>query len=89
MNAANQVIAFDGLDEAILGTCSRGSEGEVVAYDFNKVVELFENMGWSEEMIEEWLSTMAESIPEEAFPVFVYLDDTVKNEIAACRGTTH
>lgn len=85
----NNVVAFDGLDDAIIGTCSRGNDNEVVAYDFNKVVELFGDMGWSEDDIEEWIAYVAEQIPQQQLPVFVYLDDTVSKDIQSERGTVH
>ncbi|WP_291812695.1 hypothetical protein [Limnobacter sp.] len=85
----SNVVAFDGLDEAILGTCSRGYDAEVVAYDFNKVVELFKEMGWTEDEVDEWIQEMTKSIPEEIFPIFVYLDDSVKTDIQVGRGGVH
>lgn len=85
----SNVVAFDGLDDAILGTCSRGYDAEVVAYDFNKVVELFNEMGWTEDEVDEWIKEMTKTIPEEIFPIFVYLDDSVKTDIQANRGGVH
>lgn len=85
----SNVVAFDGLDDAILGTCSRGHDAEVVAYDFNKVVELFSEMGWTIDEVDTWIHEMTESIPEEYFPIFVYLDDSVKTDIQVGRGGVH
>lgn len=85
----NEVVAFDGLDDAIIGTCSRGNDNEVVAYDFNKVVELFGDMGWSEDDIEKWIEYVAAQIPQQQLPVFVYLDDTVGKDIQSERGSIH
>lgn len=85
----NNVVAFDGLDDAIIGTCSRGNDNEVVAYDFNKVVELFGDMGWSEDDIEGWIAYVVEHIPNQQLPVFVYLDDTVSKDIQSERGSIH
>lgn len=83
----NNVIALDGLDDAIIGTCSRGGEdAEVVAYDFNKVITLFENLGWTDEEIGEWLTELKDIIPPHSMPVFVYLDETVANDIRAQKG---
>lgn len=88
-SSGNNVVAFDGLDDAIIGTCSRGNDNEVVAYDFNKVVELFGDMGWSEDDIEEWIAYVVEQIPNQQLPVFVYLDDTVSKDIQSERGSIH
>ena len=33
MTVATQVVALDGLDDAIIGTCNQLGGGEVVAYD--------------------------------------------------------
>lgn len=89
MKLESNVIAFDGLDDAILGTCSRGYDSEVVAYDFNKVVLLFKDMGWTEDEVDAWVQQMTESIPEDMFPIFVYLDESVKTDIATNRGGLH
>ena len=37
MTHATQVVALDGLDDAIIGTCNQLGGGEVVAYDYRKV----------------------------------------------------
>ncbi len=89
MTNAAQVIALDGLDDAIIGTCNQMGGGEVIAYDYNKVVELFESMDWDEDEFGEWWDIMSESIPPDAYPVFVNLDDSVRYEIAAQRNGCH
>ena len=44
-------IRFDGLDEAILGSCHRG----FLVYDYDTMVSIFEEMGMSEEEAVEWI----------------------------------
>ena len=83
----NNVVALDGLDDAIIGTCSRGGDDtEVVAYDFSKVITAFEDLGWTDEEIGEWMIELKEAIPPHSMPVFVYLDETVANDIRAQKG---
>lgn len=84
-----KVVALDGLDSAIIGTANLMQGGEVVAYDFNMVVELFESMDWDEEEFGEWWELMSENIPPDSYPVFVNLDDSVRYEIAAQRNGCH
>ena len=82
MVTASRVIAFDGLDSAIIGTCNTAEGREVIAYDYRKVVECFESMDCSfNKDFEEWWRDMTDSIPAEAIPVFVNLDYTVRDEI--------
>ena len=89
MTHATQVVALDGLDDAIIGTCNQLGGGEVVAYDYGKVVALFESMDWNEDEFEEWWEVMSENIPPDSYPVFVNLDDSVRYEIAAQRNGCH
>ena len=87
MVTASRVIAFDGLDSAIIGTCNTAEGREVIAYDYRKVVECFESMDCSfNKDFEEWWRDMTDSIPTEAIPVFVNLDYTVRDEILAQRS---
>lgn len=87
MVTASRVIAFDGLDSAIIGTCNTAEGREVIAYDYRKVVECFESMDCSfNKDFEEWWRDMTDSIPTEAIPVFVNLDYTVRDEISAQRS---
>lgn len=87
MVTASRVIAFDGLDSAIIGTCNTAEGREVIAYDYRKVVECFESMDCSfNKDFEEWWRDMTDSIPAEAIPVFVNLDYTVRDEILAQRS---
>ena len=44
-------IRFDGLDEAIVGSCHKG----FLIYDYDTMVSIFEGMGMSEEEAVEWI----------------------------------
>ena len=44
-------IRFEGLDEAITGTCHRG----FLIYDYNAMVSIYEGAGMSEEEAVEWI----------------------------------
>ena len=83
------VIALDGLDEAIIGTCVIYGDIEVIAYDFYKIVELFSAHGFDEEHTREWASTI-EALPhDDKKPVFIYSDQSLKREIYEQRSTLH
>lgn len=83
------VIALDGLDDAILGTCVIYGGIEVIAYDFCKVVELFSKHGFDEEHTRDWASTIEAMPHDDKKPVFVYSDQTLKRDIYEQRSTTH
>ena len=83
------VVAIDGLDEAILGTCVLVGYIEVIAYDFYKIVELFGEYGYSEERTREWANAIQELPLEDRKPIFIYTDTELKKEIHGQRSTTH
>ena len=84
-----KVVALDGLDSAIIGTANLMQGGEVVAYDFNMVVELIESMDWSKEDFIDWWEDVSDSLPDDCLPVFINLDNSVRDEIAAQRNGNH
>ena len=47
-------MSLDGLDEAIIGTVERFGMSPVLAYDYDKVIELLMKDGTSEEEAIEW-----------------------------------
>ena len=76
-----KVVALDGLDSAIIGTANLMQGGEVVAYDFN--------MDWSKEDFIDWWEDVSDSLPDDCLPVFINLDNSVRDEIAAQRNGNH
>ena len=59
-------IRFDGLDEAILGSCHRG----FLVYDYDTMVSIFEGMGMSEEEAVEWIDfNVIDTMAGEGFTV--------------------
>lgn len=59
-------IRFDGLDEAILGSCHRG----LLVYDYDTMVSIFEGMGMSEEEAVEWIDfNVIDTMAGEGFTV--------------------
>ena len=69
-----EVVAVEGLEDAVLGTAVRGS-CEVLAYDYHKAVTIFLSYGKTIEDIEEYIASIA-SEEFEGAPIFVYLDNT-------------
>jgi hypothetical protein len=44
------IVTFDGLDDALIGTCSRYGDETVALYDYHKVIDILMNRdGMSEE----------------------------------------
>ena len=59
-------IRFDGLDEAILGSCHRG----FLVYDYDTMVLIFEEMGMDEEGAVEWIDfNVIDTMAGEGFTV--------------------
>jgi hypothetical protein len=72
-----KMLSIDGLEYAILGTGHRGEGPEVLVYDGYKVEEICSLKEYREELEGAGLLHMA--------PIFVYLDDTVRDEIGRSR----
>ena len=68
-----EVIAIDGLDNAIIGSTVRNGR-EVLAYNYDKALTIIISNGHSEEYAEEWIADVA-SREVDGAPAFVYLDD--------------
>jgi len=68
-----EVVAIAGLDDAIIGTAMRGGR-EVLAYDFEKTVDIMLERGSSPSEAEDYVSDLA-SRDFEGAPVFIYLDN--------------
>jgi hypothetical protein len=68
-----EVVAIDGLDDAIIGSTVRNGR-EVLAYDYEKAVEIIVAAGHSQEFAEEWVAELSYEEFDGA-PAFVYFDD--------------
>jgi len=68
-----EVLALSGLDEAIIGSTVRDGR-EVLAYNYDKAVEIIIKAGHSEEYAEEWIAEVS-SRDFEGAPAFVYVDN--------------
>jgi hypothetical protein len=67
-----EVIAINGLDSAIIGTTVRNGR-EVLAYDYDKAVQIIVQSGRDIEYAEKFIEEAAR-YHEEGGPAFVYLD---------------
>ena len=77
----NYFMAIEGLDDAVIGTASFSTDGEeVLAYDFDKAVEILQAQDLSKDEVEAWLEN---SIPDAGTnqPVFVYRDANVREQL--------
>lgn len=45
-----EVISFDGLDDAVVGTASQFTSGPILVYDFDKIIEILmkDGLSWDE-----------------------------------------
>ena len=68
-----EVVALEGLDEAIIGSTVRNGR-EVLAYNYDKAVSLSVSKGHSEEYAEEWIAEVS-SREFDGAPAFVYFDN--------------
>ena len=71
------MLSIDGLEYAILGTGHRGEGPEVLDYDGYKVEQICSLDDYRSELENAGLLHMA--------PIFVYLDETVRDEIGRSR----
>ncbi len=83
-----EVVAIDGLDAAIIGTTVRGTR-EVLAYDYDKAVEILMDHGYTQESAEDWIKEVT-SAEFDGAPTFVYLDyDKDTNGTDTISSTIH
>ena len=83
----NYFLAIEGLDDAVIGTASTSLDTqEVLAYDFNKAVEILAELDWTKEEVEDWLDTTMSQDREGGYPVFIYRDDDVREQIKLQRS---
>ena len=68
-----EVVAIQGLDAAIIGSTLRNGV-EVLAYDYDKAVDLLMSSGYSEKNAEDFIAEVSETEFQGA-PAFVYLDN--------------
>jgi hypothetical protein len=77
-----QIMFYDGLDKAIIGTAQRINLGPVVAYDVEKVIEIFmdrDGMTYSEAMEYFEFNTIG-GFNGELTPVFIYKIEQEKQD---------
>lgn len=48
-------LKFDGLDDAIIGFCTQGSNKARVAYDYDRIVDIFIEQGMTEDEAAEYV----------------------------------
>ena len=77
------MIKWDGLDEAIIGICSRCGSQDMYCYDYNKMVEIFmEKDEMSEEDAVEWIDyNIAGAYVGETTPMILYTDVDLDLEV--------
>ena len=68
-----EVVAIEGLDDAIIGTTVRNAR-EVLAYDYDKAIAIIMAKGHTEQYAEEYLAEVT-STEFDGAPAFVYLDN--------------
>lgn len=68
-----ELIAVEGLNEAIIGTTLRGDR-EVIAYDFEKAVELVMASGKTHEAATRFIENLSQDVFEGS-PAFIYMDN--------------
>ena len=82
-----EMIAITGLDSAIIGTTVRNGR-EVLAYDYDKAVQIIVASGRDIEYAEKFIEEAAR-FHEEDGPAFVYLDVEEENyDIVPPEGVT-
>ena len=81
-------MAIEGLDDAVIGTASTSlDEKEVLAYDFEKAVQILANLNWTKAEVEAWLDNSMAKDSEGSYPIFIYRDDNVRKQLKAQRAT--
>jgi len=70
-----EMIAIEGLDEAILGTGIRTSKSEVLVYDGDVAEEILLHMGYGENSLPYFLESIDLDGLGDKAPMFIYLDN--------------
>jgi hypothetical protein len=68
-----ELIAVEGLNEAIIGTTLR-DDREVIAYDFGKAVELVIASGQTNEEATRFIENLSQDVFKGS-PAFIYMDN--------------
>ena len=68
-----EVVAIDGLDEAIVGSTFRNGR-EVLAYNYDQAVSIIVSQGHTREFAEQWIAEV-QSNEFDGSPAFVYFDN--------------
>ena len=75
-------MAIEGLEDAVIGTASTSTDQtEVLAYDFEKAVQILADLDWSKDEVEEWLDDTLANASDCNYPIFVYRDDNVREQL--------
>ena len=78
----NHYLAIEGLDDAVIGTASNSTDHtEVLAYDFEKAVQILADLNWTKEEVELWLEETLSNSDGGNYPIFVYRDDNVRQQL--------
>ena len=76
-----KVIALEGADEAIIGTCSRDGENEVLVYNADLVQKYLKGTGLSTKEVLEIIEGARFSEHGDFAPVFVHMDQELERKI--------
>ena len=78
----NSYMAIEGLEDAVIGTASTSTDQtEVLAYDFEKAVQILADLDWTKDEVEEWLDDTLANASDGNYPIFVYRDDNVREQL--------
>ena len=81
-------MAIEGLDDAVIGTASTSlDQKEVLAYDFEKAVQILASLNWSKAEVEAWLDNSMAKDSDGSYPIFIYRDDNVREQHKQHRAT--
>jgi hypothetical protein len=85
----NYFLAIEGLDDAVIGTASTSLDNkEVLAYDFDKAVQILAELNWTKDEVEAWLDSTMGQDEEGGYPVFIYRDDDVREQLKLQRSSS-
>ncbi len=68
------LYSLEGLEDAVVGTAWTASGDEVLAYDYDKSLEIMLSHGFDHEQITTYIESIANKLDSSKQPVFVHLD---------------
>jgi len=84
-----EMIAVEGLDEAVIGTGLRTTGKEVLVYDANKAQEIIDGyIGEGMDVTEYLFEIGIDALGDQA-PIFVYLDENAEDELRRARRESY